>query len=166
MKPDLPFAYLAGVIDARGHIEAYNRHGHVQPRIRVTTRKVELLTALADFTGNKVVLDSRGYERKPCGDHCNAPHSHVQRQSAQWTVDSSRATVVLHNVFPFLIAQRAEAALALEAGLRAYPPARGDVPKQMAALGWTLPPTLSVVRDSSNYRMAIGSIPAGQDRFA
>lgn len=135
----LPLDWMAGVIDARAHIEAYDRHGHIQPRLRVTTRKVELLEELARLTGNKVVLDSRGYSRRPCGAHCTAAHSHITRQSAQWTVDSARATVVLFSVVPLLRAQRPEAALALEAGLRRYPPVKGDVPRQMAALGWPLP---------------------------
>jgi hypothetical protein len=139
---NLPLAYIAGVIDARGHIEAHNRHGHIQPRIRVTTRKIELLTYLAELTGNKVVLDDRGYARKPCGDHCDSAHSHVVRQSAQWTVDSSRATIVLWNIASLMHAQKAEALLALEAGMQAFPPARGDVPKQMAALGWVLPESM------------------------
>lgn len=134
-----PFAWIAGVIDARGHIEAHNRHGHIQPRVRITTRHMPLLSALAGFCGNKIVLDERGYSRRPCGDHCVDQHSHVVRQSAQWTVDSARATVVLYNVVPFMHAQREEATLALEAGLQRFPPARGDLPAQMLALGWVLP---------------------------
>jgi hypothetical protein len=136
-----PFAWIAGVIDARGHIESHNRHGHVQPRVRVTTRNVELLGTLARFCGNKVVLDERGYDRRPCGDHCTSQHQHMVRQSASWTVDSARATVVLFNVVPFLYAQRTTASLALEAGLKRFPPARGDLVPQMVALGWELPST-------------------------
>jgi hypothetical protein len=134
-----PLAWIAGVIDARGHIEAHNRHGHVQPRVRITTRHTPLLETLARFCGNKVVLDDRGYSRRPCGDHCTQAHSHIVRQSKQWTVDSARATVVLYNVVPFMYAQKTEAPLALEAGLNRYPPARGDLPAQMVALGWSLP---------------------------
>jgi len=132
-------AYVAGIVDARGRIEVNNRHGRPQPRIRVTTRRAELLRWLAQVTGVKVVEDDRGYERRPCGEHCASRHSHAVRQSAQWTVDSSRATVVLFNVQPFVVCQVAEVAAALRYGLEAFPPARGDVAKQMAALGWSLP---------------------------
>lgn len=38
-----------------------------------------------------------------------------------------------------VLAQRPEAVLALEAGLQRFPPARGNVDDQMAALGWALP---------------------------
>ena len=136
---ELPIQYLAGVLDARAHIEAHNRHGHVQPRLRVTTKMLRLLNTLAEYTGTKVVPDYRGYTKRPCGEHCTDKHSHVVRQSAQWTVDSSRATIVLYNVVPFMVAQRPEAVLALEAGLQRFPPARGNVDDQMAALGWALP---------------------------
>jgi hypothetical protein len=132
-------AWLAGVIDARGHIEVTDRHGHPQPRIRVTTRHLKLLDELARLTGVKVVLDARGYERRPCSDHCIERHSHVARQSAQWTIDSSRATVVLWHVVPYMTAQHVEAFYALQAGLHRFPPARGDVPEQMTDLGWSLP---------------------------
>lgn len=131
--------YVAGVVDARGHIEATNRHGHIQPRIRVTTRKADLLMYLSELTGTKVVLDDRGYSRRPCGAHCDHPHSEVVRQSTQWTVDSSRATILLFNIAPFMHAQRGEAALALQAGMQRFPPARGDAHKEMARLGWELP---------------------------
>lgn len=137
-----PFAWIAGVIDARAHIESHNRHGHVQPRLRVTTRDTLLLQTLSEFTGTKVVLDQRGYRRKPCGEHCEHAHSDVVRQSAQWTVDSARATVILWNIAPLMFAKRVDASLALEAGLKRYPPARGDLPVQMAGLGWELPPKI------------------------
>ena len=131
--------YFAGVVDARGHIELNSRHGHPQPRVRVTTRRRELLEWLAARTGTTVVEDSRGYNRKLCGEHCSEQHVHVARQSAQWTVDSSRATVVLYAIQPYVIAQAAEVRRALLSGLERFPPAHGDVPRQMAGLGWPLP---------------------------
>lgn len=110
----LDLSYVAGVIDSRGHLEVTNRHGTPQPRIRVTTRRVALLSHLAQLTGTKVVTDDRGYERRQCSEHCKSKHVHAVRQSAQWTVDSARATIVLFNVAPLLVAVHAEALSLLE----------------------------------------------------
>lgn len=136
---DTEIAYLAGILDARGLFEINVRHTYPQPRLRVTTRRTELLSWLAERTGTAVVEDSRGYNRKLCGTHCQDAHVHVARQSAQWTVDSSRATVVLYNVQPYLISQQSQGRKLLLAGLERFPPAKGDVPRQMAQLGWKIP---------------------------
>lgn len=132
-------AYLAGVIDCRGHIELNDRHGHWQPRIRVTTRRLELLQHCATLTGTKVVSDTAGYQRRRCSEHCGSQHEHVFRQSAQWTVDSSRALIVLWNLHPYLVCQRDKASEAIERGLLRWPPAKGDTHRLMAGLGWHLP---------------------------
>lgn len=133
-------SYVAGVIDARAHIEVVNRHGKPQPRLSVTTKRLVLLQHLARLTGTKVSLDERGYEKRGCGEHCDSAHIHVARQSAKWRVDCLRATIVLHNVIPYLVDRAAEASAALTVGLESYPAARGDTAKQMARLGWELPP--------------------------
>lgn len=132
-------AYVAGVIDARGHLEANKRHGVAQPRIRVTTKRVALLNYLARVTGTKVVRDDRGYERRGCSEHCTDAHVHIVRQSAQWTVDSSRATIVLFNIQPYVVANKTEVGALLRIGLQSYPAARGNTADRMAALGWLLP---------------------------
>lgn len=132
-------AWAAGVIDARGHIEVNARHGKGQPRVRITTKNLPLLERLAVLTGTRVVTDRIGYNRRPCTDHCVEQHTHIAWQSIQWTVDSARATIVLCNVRPFIVAREVDVARALDAGLAAFPPERGDTPRQMAALGWELP---------------------------
>lgn len=148
-KP-IPVEFIAGIIDARGHIEVNMRHDKPQPRLSVTTRRRELLEWMATVTGTAVSYDNRGYERKPCSEHCSQTHSHVVRQSAKWRVDSSRATVVLFNVAPHIVSQRPEVLEALRVGMAAWPAARGDTAKRMAELGWVLPekgaPLRSVVR--------------------
>jgi hypothetical protein len=136
-----PIAWFAGVIDARAHLESHNRHGHVQPRVRVTTREEALLEELARWTGAKVVLDDRAYSRRPCGEHCQNQHSHIVRQSKQWTVDSARATILLHNLLPYLRVKRERAVVCVQAGLLRFPPARGDTHTQMLELGWEMPKT-------------------------
>lgn len=136
----IDLAYVAGVIDARAHIETTNRHGKPQPRLSVTTRRLALLEHLATLTGTNVSHDNRGYEKRGCGEHCGTAHIHVARQSAKWRVDCLRATIVLFNVQPYIVAQTVEVAEALRVGLESYPAARGDTAKKMARLGWELPP--------------------------
>ena len=131
--------FIAGVIDARGHIEVNQRHNRPQPRIRVTTKRHQLLEWLAAATGTKVRRDNRGYERRPCSAHCRSQHVHVVRQSSYWTVDSGRATIVLYAVQPFIVCQVDEVRHGLLAGLAAFPSARSATPVQMEQLGWPLP---------------------------
>lgn len=153
MNRPVPVAWVAGVIDARGHIEVVDRHGRGQPRIRVTTARTALLHRLADLTGTTVKVDARGYQRRPCGSHCDERHSHVARQSAYWNVDSARATIVLANVLPYLVDQHAAARTAMLTGTNVWPPARGDTAKRMAGLGWDV----NVLAESRP------SIPNGQE---
>lgn len=131
--------FIAGVIDARGHIEVNRRHERHQPRIRVTTKRHELLEWLAAATGTKVRRDTRGYERRPCSAHCRSQHVHVVRQSSYWTVDSGRATIVLYAVQPFIVCQVNEVRHGLLVGLDAFSTAKSDTAQQMAQLGWPLP---------------------------
>lgn len=138
--------FISGIVDARGHIEVVQRHGKPQPRIRVTTKRRDLLEWLAARTGTRVMSDDRGYQRRPCGDHCTDRHQHMVRQSTQWTVDGSRATVVLYNVQPHIVGQIAEVRRALLTGLDSFPPARGNVPTQLEALGWSLPTITGATR--------------------
>lgn len=137
--PVVNVPYLAGVIDARGHIEINKRHERLQPRLSVTTRRISLLEHLAVCTGTRISHDNRGYHRRSCGEHCPDQHIEVARQSAKWRVDSLRATIVLYNIQPYIVSQTAEVAEALRVGLEAYPAARGDTAKQMVKLGWELP---------------------------
>lgn len=139
MLSDTEIAFLAGIIDARGHIEVGERHGFLQPRLAVTTRRTELLDYLCMRTGTSKSDEDRPYERRPCGSHCTDAHQHVVRQSAKWRVDSGRATVVLWNVKPYIVSQRAEVLRALRIGMDAWPPRRGNTGTQMLALGWALP---------------------------
>jgi hypothetical protein len=138
-KTAFSILWFAGVIDARGHIDMNLRHGKPQPRLSVTTRRTDLLEYMAKHTGTQISYDHRGYEKRLCSAHCTEQHIHVVRQSAKWRVDSSRATIVLYNVQPFIVSQVAEVREALRVGLESYPAARGDTASKMKKLGWELP---------------------------
>ena len=133
--------YVAGVIDARGHIESVTRHGVPTARVRVTTRRRDLLNYVQKLAGGGVRIDERGYQRRPCSDHCNEQHTHVARQSAYWDVTGERAVIILFNVLPFLVDHRAEAYAALENGAAAWPvkPRRTEVSVEMRRRGWAIP---------------------------
>lgn len=130
--------YIAGVLDARGHLSINNRHGKMQPKIAVTTRRTSLLNYLSANTGVGVTLDNKEYERKPCSAHCTTQHSHVARQSSYWTVGSSRATIVLYTLQPFIVAQKDEVDLYLSIGLKSFNP-KTTVLTEMKTLGWRAP---------------------------
>lgn len=131
-------AYFAGAIDARGHISLTSRRGIPQPRVRVTTRRIELLRWLAGNTGVRVKIDDRGYERRPCSEHCSLKHQHLVRQSAYWNVDGARAVIVLWNVLPYLVVQRTTAYAALT-DTRIWWKDRTQITAAMERRGWHIP---------------------------
>lgn len=134
-------AFVAGVLDARGHIRVESRRGRPEPRIRVTTRRAELLTYLASLTGTRLHVDDAGYERRPCSAHCRDAHQHAVRQSAYFNIDATRAFIVLFNVRPFIVCQLNEVRAALEVGWGNYPPPKSATVAQMERLGWPIPET-------------------------
>lgn len=140
-KPQVDLGWVAGVIDARGHITVRpaKEARAALPNIRITTRHRELLEALAAMTGTNVVTDQRPYDRRPCGDHCSAKHQHAVRQSSFWQVNGGRATIVLFNVRPLIRAKVTEVRDALLAGMDHFDPKRNGTGAQMVKLGWELP---------------------------
>jgi hypothetical protein len=128
--------YVAGVVDSRGHITL----ARSTPRIRVTTRRVDLLHGLARHSGVGVLLDDRGYDRRGCATHCTEKHQHNVRQSAYWNCDGARAVVILYNVLPFLICQTGVVYEALVHAAQFWPVnSRTEVTEEMRRLGWTIP---------------------------
>lgn len=140
MAEALNIAFIAGVIDCRGHITINERHtGYPQPGVRVTTRRTSILAYLARTTGNRVVEDSREYVRRPCLDHCDESHQHVARQSSIWTVGAGKATIILFNIQPYIVSQKEQIQAALDVGMAAWPTVRSTTVEAMKRLGWTIP---------------------------
>ena len=127
------------MLDARGAIRTEVRHGTLTPRIRVTTRRAELLAELTRLAGGNWTPDNREYHRKVCGIHCKDQHLEVARQSAYWNADAARATIILYSCAPFMVAQRDIALEVLEIGLRNFPPDRGNTVRLMRDIGWRIP---------------------------
>lgn len=135
---NIPF--IAGIIDSRGHIFINERHtGFPQPGVRVTTRREGILQHLAKATNSRTVLDTREYTRRPCLDHCDESHQHVNRQSAIWTCGAGKATIILFNIKPYIVSQQDEVNEALQVGLQAWPSVRSTTVEAMKRLGWKIP---------------------------
>lgn len=139
--PDLDVAYVAGVVDARAHIDVHP----TRVRVRVTTRRGDLLQWLAARTGVTVHIDERGYERRACSAHCQDRHQHIERQSAYWNVDGLRAGIVLAACLPWLVDQRYEAIRALRALQGSWPAdlRRTEIGAEMMRLGWPSKETMA-----------------------
>lgn len=133
---ELDIGYIAGVIDARGHIETHP----TRTRVAVTTKRKQLLQWLATHTGVGITLDDREYHKRGCTEHCELPHQHSQRRSAYWRVDGIRAGIVLASCYPYLVEQRLEAHAALQSLADRWPaaPSRHELCREMKRLGWPL----------------------------
>lgn len=131
-RTDLNVAFIAGVLDARGHIDCQGRQ-----RVRVTTRRHDLLEWLAKHTGTGVRVDNAGYQRRACSEHCEDKHQHIYRQSAYWNIDGARAVIVVWNALPYLVCQRTEAHQLLRA--TGTWQERTEITQAMARLGWQIP---------------------------
>jgi hypothetical protein len=141
---DMDVGYVAGILDARAHIEVYPS----RIRVRVTTRRTDLLEWLANRTGVGIHADERGYDRRGCSEHCEHRHQHIERQSAYWNVDGLRAAIILAACLPWLVDRRYKAIRALRAFEPFWPSdiRRSDVGAAMLRAGWPAP-DLAAIRE-------------------
>lgn len=132
-------AFFAGVIDARGHISLTARRGQPSPRVRITTKRLELLGWLAKYSGTTIRTAGSPYARRGCSDHCQEAHIHTVRNSAYWNADGERAEIILAACLPYLIEQRAHAVEVLRASPRIAPTRRTEIGQALHRLGWPVP---------------------------
>jgi hypothetical protein len=130
-------AYIAAVIDTRGHIASRSVREAMLPLLAVSSPEVALLNWLGEITGTRPVTTSRSYGRAGCSEHCPDAHQHVTSISGRWSVTGVKATVVLFNVAPYLRVRAQDAADAMALGLSAG--FKRATVQKMAALGWALP---------------------------
>ena len=135
---DMPtVAYVAGIIDTTGVIRTRMVQDTELPYVAVSGSNEGMLRFLAEVTGAKVTITRRSYMKAGCSVHCKEKHQHIQSISGRWSVSGVKATVLLHNVRPFMRLQAAEAAAALDVGLRTgFKPA---TVQKMSDLGWSVP---------------------------
>lgn len=137
-------AYVAAIIDAIGIIRIREtRAGTALPYVGVNSTNFALLNMLGGITDAKITTVVRKGQRytKPGKDNGEDVYSY------RWGLTGAKATVLLHNIRPYLFFKTSEADVALLAGLQAeYKPA---TPNRMARIGWELPPTLIKVPPAS-----------------
>lgn len=130
-------AYFAGVIDVMGTMRVRDVRGTELPFVEVNCPNLPLLEWLADKTGTGVTKVRRDYKRNGCADHCPEPHVHIESSSGRWSVSGVRATVVLHNLLPYLQLQVETAMDVLAKGL--WAPRKPATVTKMTELGWATP---------------------------
>jgi len=131
-------AYVAAVVDTMANLRERTSSASPLPEVQVNCANLPLLAWLEAVTGAKHFPTDREYTRHRCAQHCVEPHQHVRSRSGRWSVTGARATVLLHNVHPYLRLRADEAAALIQLGLAAG--WKSNAVEGMLALGWTLPP--------------------------
>lgn len=131
-------AYMAALLDNLAVLKTRLANGTDLPAIALTTsRSPEAVRFLAERSGTKVTEIARDYHRKGCSDHCTVAHLHVDTTGYRWQVTGAKATIVLHNVRPFMRIQGDLADQLLAIGkMVGY---SGSVVTRMRGLGWEIP---------------------------
>lgn len=137
MITDPDRAYVAALLDAFGRLTSRALSTGVElPEVSIQGR-VAALDWLAEVTGTKVVEIPKGYNKHQCAEHCTERHTRVDSMTRRWVVTGARATIVLHNVEPFLRVHGALARNLVWVGQRVgY---KDAVARDMAGRGWTVP---------------------------
>lgn len=131
-------AYAAALIDTLAVLKTREVNGTDLPVLAVnSSRHTGAIKFLCKLTGVKMVLTSRSYSRHQCTEHCPSSHLDIESRGERWMVVGAKATIVAHNVLPYLRVQR-EAARELVAAGRTVG-YKGQVVAQMKQLGWEIP---------------------------
>lgn len=139
MKLEIPeLAYAAALIDTLGTMRLRDVGGTQLPNLTIQARYGDALSWLGEKTGTKITTIIKDYNRAGCGEHCPEAHVHILSTSGRWVVTGVKATVVLHNVLPYLRVQRVQAIDLVAAGQTiGY---KGNVVELMRERGWDIPP--------------------------
>lgn len=130
-------AYAAALIDTLGVLSLREVGPSQLPNVAIQGRFVETLRWLGDKTDTKLSTIARDFTRSACADHCPQPHVHIKSTSVRWVITGVKATIVLHNLAPFMRVQREAALTMVEAGRGiGY---KGQVVEAMRAMGWDIP---------------------------
>lgn len=140
---DRELGYIAGVVDAMATLRVRDVRGTELPFVEINCPNLSLLEWLGGKTGTGVTKTKRDYKRMGCSQHCTEAHVHIVSLSGRWSVSGARATVLLHNVLPFLQLQVETAQQLLDVGLSCG--RKLATPAKMAALGWDVPDFVRVV---------------------
>jgi hypothetical protein len=133
-------AYAAALVDTLGVLSLREVGPTQLPNVAIQGRYAETLAWLGEMTGTRLTTISRDFVRNACNactHHCPEPHVHIKSTSVRWVVTGVKATIVLHNLAPFMRVQRDAALTMVEAGRTiGY---KGNVIEQMREKGWEIP---------------------------
>jgi hypothetical protein len=129
-------AYAAALIDNLASLRVRTLGQSRLPVVEISG-KYAGLPWLGEVTGTKVVETKRNYSRHNCTQHCPSAHAEIKSYSMRWSITGMRASIVLHNVLPFLRVQADDAHALMDYGLTlSY---KGQVVNDLAKIGWKIP---------------------------
>lgn len=132
-------AYIAGMIDADGHVSIVpNKQSKTTAvRVAITNTYIPLLQQLVEWTGGSI-----NHRRKPCDLDCVINHVHSRKQSYRFIVVGDRAVVILQNIVPYMIEKQDLAFKAIDEGLKSRELSRvkreSNGVKELRSLGWRI----------------------------
>lgn len=157
MPAESDLAWLAAILDLKGHIIRKNNTTRATPQLvlMVESAQLRVIDRLCLLTGTSVEPPKNGDERhqrdwkqRGCTEHCPDPHVHHEGSPippiGRWTVTGAAAAVVLHNVIPYMVTDGGLQAMYDEimTNLVVAGPGAGATKRairRLAELGWELP---------------------------
>lgn len=160
MIPDADRAWLAAILDLKGHIIRKNNKTRRTPQLvlMVESAQLRVIERLCALTGQSVEPDKnegrrhRDWLARGCTEHCPEPHVHHEGSPmppiGRWTATGTAAAVVLHNVIPFMVTDQGLADMKDEILANVVLSGQGSgatkaAIRRLAALGWELPPLIA-----------------------
>jgi hypothetical protein len=135
--PVRDLAYAAALVDTLAVLNVREVGPSGLPMVTIHSKYQPALAWLGERTQSKITTVKRDYQRASCADHCPEAHIHIVSESGRWQVSGVKATIVLHNLLPFLRVQDETARTLIEAGKSiGY---KGQVVQRMKELGWEIP---------------------------
>lgn len=131
-------AYVAALIDQFGRLSIRALpSGSEIPEVTIQNRRIAALDWLAEITGVSVVRVGKDYSRHQCSEHCPQKHTRVESETRRWQVSGAKATILLHNIEPYMRVQGVLARNLVWVGQRSGFKTNAVI--EMAGLGWSIP---------------------------
>ena len=138
-------SYVAALVDVFGRLRARDVRGSRLPEVTIQGSRIDALDWLANITGVRVSVIGKDYTRHQCSEHCPDKHTRIAATTRRWQVTGARATILLHDIEPYMRVQGRQARALVQEGsvVGVKPP----VVREMKRLGWstdwlTDPPTV------------------------
>lgn len=153
-------AWLAAILDLKGHIIRKNNQTRATPQLvlMVESAQLRVIERLCMLTGTNVEPKwadgrrQRDWVRRGCIEHCPEAHVHHEGSEippiARWTLTGAAAAVVLHSVIPYMVTDRGLEDMKNEILANVVLSGQGSgatkaAIRRLAALGWELPPLIA-----------------------